>query len=69
MLSGGSDHGSSRIPPSKLMCSRFRSLEYGFAAVTGVGMPCFFAYAMRSVRDLKSHSLQGAMTRTPGIRA
>jgi hypothetical protein len=43
MSSGGSDHGSSRIPPSKLMCRRFRSLEYGFAAVTGVGMPCFFA--------------------------
>ena len=43
MFSGGSFHGSSRIPPSKLMCSRFRSLEYGFAAVTGVGMPCFFA--------------------------
>ena len=43
MLSGGSFHGSSRIPPSKLMWSRFRSLEYGLAAVTGVGMPRFFA--------------------------
>ena len=43
MFAGGSAHGSSRIPPSKLMCSRFRSLEYGLDAVTGVAMPRFLA--------------------------
>jgi hypothetical protein len=38
IFGGGSAHGSSRIPPSKEMWKRFRSLEYGRSAVTGTGM-------------------------------
>ena len=38
MSAGGSFHGSSRMPPSKLMCSRLRSIEYGFLAVASTGI-------------------------------
>jgi len=41
--SGGSFHGFSRMPPSKLTCMMLRSIEKGFSAVESTGIPCFFA--------------------------
>ena len=68
MSFGGSFHGSSRMPPSKERCSRLRSMEYGFSAVAVIGILCFFAYSMQSVRLLRSHSRQGAITCTSGSK-
>ena len=45
-----------------------RSIEYGFSALTVMGMPCFLAYSMQSVRLLSVHSRQGAMTFTSGSK-
>ena len=38
-----------------------RSVLYGFFWVVGTGMPCFLANAINTVRELRSHSRQGAM--------
>ena len=40
---GGSFHGSSRMPPSKLTCMMLRSIENGFSTVERTGIPFSFA--------------------------
>ena len=62
ILSGGEAHGSSRIPPSYEMWNRFRSVLYGRSVVTGTGMSWRFANSTSAVRELRSHSRQGAIT-------
>ena len=39
---------------------------YGRSAVTGTGMSCRRANSMSAVRELRSHSRQGAITRRSG---
>ena len=66
-------HGSSRIPASKEMCRRFRSIEYGFFAEACTGMLCFSAYAIISARpgnsSRKRSCRHGAMTSSSGASA
>src|SRR5215471_13811883 len=69
ILGGGSAHGSSRIPPSKEMWNRFRSVEYGRSVVTGTGMSWRRANSIREVRESRSHSRHGAITDSSGARA
>jgi hypothetical protein len=42
-------------------------MEYGFSAVASMGILCFFAYSMQSVRDLRFQVRQGAMTWIRGV--
>ena len=68
-----SNHGSSRMPLSKEMCRRLRSIEYGFFALAATGMPCFSAKAIISARPgncCRNRSCrQGRSPRSPGARA
>ena len=66
---GGSAHGSSKMPPSKEMCSRFASMLYGLAALTGTGMLWRSANSINSLRPAGPHSRHGAMTLISGLRA
>ncbi len=68
-MGGGSFHGSSRMPPSKEMWNRLRSVEYGRSVVTGTGMSWRRAKSMRAVREFRSHSRQGAITVSSGASA
>jgi len=69
ILSGGSAHGSSRIPPSYEMWNRLRSVEYGRSAVTGTAMSWRRAKSISALREFRSHSRQGAMTVSCGASA
>ena len=42
---------------------------YGRSAVTGTGMSCRLANSISEVRELRSHSRQGAITRSSGASA
>ena len=44
-------------------------MEYGCFFVATTGISCLAAYSMQSVRDFKSHSLQGAMIFMLGANA
>jgi hypothetical protein len=69
--SGGSCHGSSSTLPSEEECSRLASTENGASPCLSlaIGIWCFSAKSIRSVRDLKSQSRQGAMTLMSGLSA
>ena len=69
MSSAGSAHGSSSALPSYEMCSRLASMLNGgsLRLDMGTGMPFSSAYASSLVRELRSHSRQGAMTLMSGL--
>ena len=72
IASSASAFGSSRCRPSKLMCSRFASIEYGAPPALcfmSIGMPAASAYASSFSRDSRSHSRHGAITLMPGSSA
>src|SRR6185369_12380096 len=66
--SGASAQVSSRMPPSKEMCSRLRSDDQGRFLMVGIGMPFFLAYSIRAWRLFRSQVRQGAMTLMAGLK-
>ena len=54
-----SNHGSSRMPASKLMCRRLRSIEYGFFALACTGMLLLLAVGdhLRAAGELLAEAL------------
>jgi hypothetical protein len=71
MSAGASAHGSSSELPSYEMCSRLASMEKGGSPrlEAGTSIPLASAYAIRRVRDWRSHSRQGATTLMSGLSA
>src|SRR5690606_27393378 len=69
--SGGSPHGSSRTLPSDEECNRLASTENGASPFLSLetGIWCCSAKLIRSVRDLKVQSRQGAITLISGSSA
>ena len=69
--SSGSSAGSSSSLPSEELCSRFASTLNGASPRLSfaIGIWCVSANSISLVRLVRSHSRQGAITRTSGLSA